>query len=571
MALVVKDRVRETSSTAGTGALTLDGAVTGFQTFSVIGDGNTTYYTIVDAGTGAWEVGIGTYTASGTTLSRDTVLESSNSNTLVNFGSNLKDVFCTYPAETSVSDGKTNVIKVNSSDTALRITQLGTGNALVVEDSANPDSTPVVVDASGKVVVGYTSALSVTDVGGFSRTPSLQAQGLGGSLSAAYFGSWSNSDSQPSQVIFGKSKSGTVGANGVVASGTDIGAVVFSADDGSALIPAASILGEVDGTPGTNDMPGRLVFSTTADGASSPTEKMRITNAGNVGIGTSSPTNQLEVYNATSSVLSVSSQGTASLSVRRYSSNTSAPHVQTFKYRGTLASPTAVASGDSLGSVTFNGYDGTTTVNGARIEGIVDASSGAGDVPTRMVFSVTPDGTSTLAEAMRIHNSGNLAIGTTSTFQSAPSGTLLVATGLRIGASNAGRDQVYVGTAGTMTATTGTLVFNFKSLLPTSNRACFVKLSVTLRANNATPSNSPVAEYWFQLHHTSAGAVTLNNPTTIFEYSFVYATHVAFANLGSGECTVTLTNPIALGQTPGYKVEILDPSGVFYLDTVTAA
>ncbi len=78
MALVVKDRVRETTTTTGTGTVTLGGAVSGFQSFSVIGNANTTYYTIVDAIAGSWEVGIGTYTSSGTTLSRDTVLESSN-------------------------------------------------------------------------------------------------------------------------------------------------------------------------------------------------------------------------------------------------------------------------------------------------------------------------------------------------------------------------------------------------------------------------------------------------------------------------------------------------------------
>src|SRR6056297_1464411 len=103
MALIVKDRVRETSTTTGTGTFTLAGAVSGFQPFSEIGDGNTTYYSIVDAATGAWEVGIGTYTASGTTLSRDAVLESSNADALVNFSSGTKDVFVTYPADRSVS------------------------------------------------------------------------------------------------------------------------------------------------------------------------------------------------------------------------------------------------------------------------------------------------------------------------------------------------------------------------------------------------------------------------------------------------------------------------------------
>jgi hypothetical protein len=99
MALVLKDRVKETSTTTGTGTFTLAGAATGFQSFSVIGNGNTTFYTIVDSAAGAWEVGIGTYASSGTTLSRDTILESSNSGSAVNFGSGSKDVFVTYPAK----------------------------------------------------------------------------------------------------------------------------------------------------------------------------------------------------------------------------------------------------------------------------------------------------------------------------------------------------------------------------------------------------------------------------------------------------------------------------------------
>jgi hypothetical protein len=105
MAFVLKDRVKETTSTTGTGTLTLAGAAAGgFQTFAVIGNGNSTYYTISD-GTD-WEVGVGTYTSSGTTLSRDVILESSNSGSAVNWGAGDKDVFVTYPAERSVyADG----------------------------------------------------------------------------------------------------------------------------------------------------------------------------------------------------------------------------------------------------------------------------------------------------------------------------------------------------------------------------------------------------------------------------------------------------------------------------------
>lgn len=103
MAIIVKDRVKETTTTTGTGTITLAGAVSGFQAFSVIGDGNETFYTI--AGGGEWEVGIGTYTSSGTTLSRDTVLDSSNSGSLVDFAAGTKDVFVTYPSERTITGG----------------------------------------------------------------------------------------------------------------------------------------------------------------------------------------------------------------------------------------------------------------------------------------------------------------------------------------------------------------------------------------------------------------------------------------------------------------------------------
>ena len=108
MALVVKDRVNETSTTTGTGTFTLAGAVTGFQTFAAIGDGNTTYYTIVLQGGSEWEVGLGTYTSSGTTLSRDTILSSSNSNNAVNFSAGTKNVFCDYPAPKAIYGDATN-------------------------------------------------------------------------------------------------------------------------------------------------------------------------------------------------------------------------------------------------------------------------------------------------------------------------------------------------------------------------------------------------------------------------------------------------------------------------------
>ena len=109
MALVINDRVKETSITTGTGTFSLAGATTGFETFvSGVGTGNTTYYSIVLDGTAQFEVGVGTVTdASPDTLSRDTVISSSNSDSKVDFSSGSKTVFCTLPASRAMSPSMT--------------------------------------------------------------------------------------------------------------------------------------------------------------------------------------------------------------------------------------------------------------------------------------------------------------------------------------------------------------------------------------------------------------------------------------------------------------------------------
>jgi hypothetical protein len=165
-------------------------------------------------------------------------------------------------------------VSVSTSGDAVRITQTGAGNALVVEDSANPDATPFVVDASGFVIQGYTANLTGAAYQSNSGTPFSGIR-------------WNAASTGPS-VIIGKSRSATIGTNAIVQSGDTVGSITFNGDDGAAFIPAASIVAAVDGTPGTNDMPGRLIFNTTADGASTTTERMRIDSSGNVGIGTSS-------------------------------------------------------------------------------------------------------------------------------------------------------------------------------------------------------------------------------------------------------------------------------------------
>jgi hypothetical protein len=149
MALVLADRVQETTTSVGTGAVTLAGAALGYQSFAVIGNGNTTYYTIAAQGGSDWEVGIGTYTSSGTSLSRDTVLSSSNGGSLVTFAAGIKAVFVTYPSEKSVnlnSSGNVSALGTVSSGTwqgsTIGVAYGGTGvtassgaNSVVLRDS----------------------------------------------------------------------------------------------------------------------------------------------------------------------------------------------------------------------------------------------------------------------------------------------------------------------------------------------------------------------------------------------------------------------------------------------------
>ena len=339
MPFVIADRVRETSATTGTGSITLDGAVTGYQTFDAVLDtADTTYYTIAEQNGPNWEVGIGTFTAPAT-LARTTILSSSSGGSIVTFNTGAKDVFISLPASRTVqsfSGGSTGltpstasfgpvtlggtlaianggtgattgaaalsnlgglpltggtltgptVVSVNSSSDALRITQTGTGNALVVEDSANPDATPFVINADGRLVAGHTSSILLqasTYLGEF------LSSGVNYPLAAGYTG---NSAVGP-RFALAKNRSADWSTQTIVASGDTLGDVEFQGSDGTNTIVGARITAAVDGTPGTNDMPGRLVFSTTADGASSPTERMRITNAGRVGIGTTAPGAQL--------------------------------------------------------------------------------------------------------------------------------------------------------------------------------------------------------------------------------------------------------------------------------------
>lgn len=202
MALVLKDRVKVTSITTGTGTFTLGSAVAGFQDFSVVGDANTTFYTITYAVTGDWEVGIGTYTASGTTLSRDTVLESSNAGSLVDFGVGEKIVFVTYPAERAVwANAVPTVITYTSPDTygslatkienglkSIKVTVVGGGGGGGGQRGTAPPSTVVRAaggGGGGGAAIEYIPAADLAPVVPTGVTVTVGSGGAGGPTSPA--------------------------------------------------------------------------------------------------------------------------------------------------------------------------------------------------------------------------------------------------------------------------------------------------------------------------------------------------------------------------------------------------
>jgi hypothetical protein len=144
------------------------------------------------------------------------------------------------------------------------------------------------IDSSGRLLVGTSSARTI-GTGNFH----IQSEGSGSIVGIST--TRNDNNTAGANFRFVKTRGTAAGSTTIVQSGDDLGDVSWWGTDGTNAVQAAAIGAKVDGTPGPNDMPGRLVFSTTADGAASPTERLRIDSSGRVGIGTTSPSNTLEI------------------------------------------------------------------------------------------------------------------------------------------------------------------------------------------------------------------------------------------------------------------------------------
>jgi len=292
MALTLKDRVLETAAAPGTGAVTLLGAVTGYQTFSAaIGNGNICYYTIADQSGANWEVGIGTYSSSGNTLARTTILSSSNAGSTVNFASGTQNVFVTYPSEKAVYlDASGNVQPslgtatfssiTDSGLTSGRVTYAGTSGLL--QDSSNLTFNGTTLTAN---TLNLTNALGVA-YGGTGLT----------TLTSGYipYGNGTSAFSSSANLYFDGTNL-SVGNNPLSFGGGYANFTVSGSSGGALYVTNTANTGQ--GFFGVNSSALQFGSQTNIPIAfyANNSEKMRLTSAGYLGIGTSSPSYQLDV------------------------------------------------------------------------------------------------------------------------------------------------------------------------------------------------------------------------------------------------------------------------------------
>jgi hypothetical protein len=263
------------------------------------------------------------------------------------------------------------------------------------------------IDSNGKLLVGTSTDVNVRVLGH-------KFQIVGNNFTnASQVVLRHSADANPPGIEFAKTRGTTATSVTTVSGGDNLGQFIFSGADGSGYVQAAQITAQVDGTPGTNDMPGRLVFSTTADGASSPTERMRIDNAGRVLIGQTGA----EQFNNFSSDLSLQiargSNLNANIQLASFRNDTFGGGLILSRSRSaTVGTNTILQNNDYIGNLSFVGADGTNWIQAANIECRVDGTPGTNDMPGRLVFSTTADGAASPTERMRLTSAGDLGIGT---------------------------------------------------------------------------------------------------------------------------------------------------------------
>jgi hypothetical protein len=446
MALVLANRVQETTTTTGTGTITLAGAVSGFQSFAAIGNANTTYYTIT-SGT-AWEVGIGTYTSAGTTLARTTILASSAAGAAITLAG-TSVVFATYPAEKSVNYDASNNVGIGTTGPQGKLHVSGTG---FIFNSAN-------ADPAGGVSIPNLAGTFLT----YNRSAGLvDTEIIYGNTANSFFRLTSQSAAGALTERMRVNSSGEVFVGKTAASvGTD----------GAQFIPSGFSAFSAPGTTAlflnrnTNDGTilefGRNGVSAATMGLTSSaltigtagSERMRITSAGLVGIGTTSPDRILTIGNA--GVLGLNNSGNTLQSTLQHAAGGLDIYAGGASYVAFGTNSSERMRVTSTGNVLI----GTTTTQGkftvASATGNTGFNYGTISSPERANLYYDTDGTgwkfnigkvqsTAFTAQMTFVDSGNIGIGTTT-----PSQALMVSGGstTTIGVASTGANSLLRGFA----------------------------------------------------------------------------------------------------------------------------
>ena len=320
-----------------------------------------------------------------------------------NVGSDNSDVAILTGGDTSRGLKITTSATSNTNDAVVTLDAQTATHGTLAFAVAN-GSEKMRIDSSGKVKIG-TSATPT-------QSGALNVFGTDQATSQVSIRRGSGDAAGP-RLHFQKSRNTTDGSHTVVQTNDVLGQIVFAGNDGAGPENGGLISCEVDGTPGGNDLPSRLVFSTTPDGSDTLSERMRINSSGRLLIGSTVESSHAGIDSA----LQIIGTGTddSSITMSRFSNDHHSAYLVFSKSRnGSIGGNTVVQDGDSLGRITFFGNDGTDgNTPATEIDVEVDGTPGSNDMPGRIVFRTTADGASSTTERLRIDSDGHMGLGVT--------------------------------------------------------------------------------------------------------------------------------------------------------------
>jgi hypothetical protein len=371
MALILGDRIQETSTSVGTGTITLAGAITGYQSFAVVGNTNTTYYTIADQSGSNWEVGIGTYYLANTSLARTTILASSNANAVVTFGAGTKSVFVTYPAEKAVyldAGNVTTITNFASSNVLITGGTISGSNITIPAANVTGLGTMATQNANAIAVTGGT--LNNVVIGGTTANLATFTN-----VTAAYHVATAN--------ISGNSATGAISYGNLSYSDVNIFA---SYTAGANNYVQKIIQNTSNGTTASVD----FIVSNNLGNATAFYGNFGMNSANFAGTGALSSPNSVYLYSSTSDL----AIGTTSANAIHFVINSGATDAMTVFANSTVSAPVLVGtSANFSGNATTIALNTVNIVEPTTVSGTGAASTINFDVNTQSVYYSTANAT----------------------------------------------------------------------------------------------------------------------------------------------------------------------------------